>query len=510
MTWINQYVQKIVKRNENRWGFLKLLRRNMVTKIEGEKVQNIKTVEKLLEKYKHLRKEDQIKLIQNQLRELAKRDVKEIYDFVQKKEQVAAISDEYEKRRKSKIWKLRKPAYLQQKSIKRKVGEELGVNEYNDNICIQKEKELGEIEKYTLIEDLYKAYIYGKSFMLLQNQYMTVHKISNDFIYVMINTIRQNILEKIKPTLINEFGVYKNPFMLFKNALFNFILYEFVKNPYEETLIEDYINKNIQLNILKLNSASVPAEVFEPLVAFRGDTLYNFDLKERFADSVNTSLNIINLLKKQETLTVQSGNDNDKNPFGQEIKQLEPTEQQRRQKEKGQETGKDDEMNFINEVLKMLPENQKYHFDNYPFENLKSFKTNIRKKYVGGIKNNKPLNIDEEELLDMRYPNLQCVAHSLPKDVKYRDNVIHAIKVLERSKYWDHKSKIKAVSMLIEVWNNMCSSEHYENVLDRALPAIYTQDMLKKTKTRRDAYNKGLKYIQSLTTQKPLSARLKK
>lgn len=492
----------------------------MVTKIEDEKMQNVRTVEKLLEKYRHLRKEDQIKLIQNQLRELGKGDVKEIYDFVQKKEQASVISDEYEKRRKSKIWKLRKPAYLQQKSIKRKVGEELGVNEYNDNSCIQKEKELEEIEKYTLIEDLYKAFIYGKCFMLLQNQYMTVHKISNDFIYVMINTIRKNILEKIKPTLINEFAVYENPYMIFKNALFNFMLYQFVKNPYEETLIEDYINRNIQLNILKLNSASVPAEVFEPLVAFRGDILYNYDLKQRFADSVNTSLNIINLLKEQETLSEQVA-DNDENddkddkddkdykdPFGQERKKQ--LEQQRRQTEKEEGTRKDDKMNLINKVLKLLPENQKYHFENYPFENLKSFKTNIRKKYVGGIKNNRPLNIDEEELLDMRYPNLQCVAHSLPKDVKYRDNVIHAIKVLERSKYWDHKSKIKAVSLLIEVWNNMCSSDHYENVLDKALPAVYTQDMLKKTRTRRDVYNKGLKYIQSLTTQKPLSARLKK
>ncbi|CRG97261.1 conserved Plasmodium protein, unknown function [Plasmodium gallinaceum] len=469
----------------------------------------------LQEKYKNLRKEDRIKLINSHILNINEKDVSEIYDFSFLKEQEKEIQDEYENKRKLKILKLRKPAYLQQRKIKKRVNNSLITdNEYEDNFCTNKEKELEDIERYTLVEDLYKSYIYSKSFTLLNDQYMTKHKITNDFIYLMINSIRQNILEKIKPTLINEFAVHKNPYMLFKNSLFNFILHKYVKNPYEETLIENYINKKVSLNILKINSANVPVEIYEPLVSFRGDIHYNYNLKEKFNESINTSLNILSFLineKKQQKDKNSSVNlkMNEEN----EIKKKKTMKMKNDEKKTNAEMY--DEMNnekrdIINEVLKILPENKKYHFDNYPFENLKSFKTNMRKKYVGGIKNNKPLNIEDEELSYMRYPNLQCVSHSLPKDIKYRDNVIHAIKVLERSKYWDHKSKIKAINTLIEVWNNMNSSDHYENLFDKSLPIIYSKDMLKKTKTRKETYNKGLTYIQSLTTQKPLNMRLKK
>ncbi|CRG99109.1 conserved Plasmodium protein, unknown function [Plasmodium relictum] len=487
-------------------------KRKVSTQLENDK-ENI--IQSLLEKYKNLRKDDKLKLINNHLVNIKEKDINEIYDFCYKKEEEKEIQDEYENKKKLKILKLRKPAYLQQRRMKKKVNNSLTIdNEYEENLYIHKEKELEDIERYTLIEDLYKSYIYSKSFTLLNHQYMTKHKITNDFVYLMINTIRQSILEKIKPTLINEFAVHKNPYMLFKNALFNFILHMYVKNPYEETLIEDYINKKVNLNILKINSANVPVEVYEPLVSFRGDIHYNYDLKEKFNDSIDTSLNIINFLtSEKEKQKNDRDSINQKMNKRNDLKKKKTTKMGNEEKETDAERldgMSNEKRDIINEILKILPENKKYHFDNYPFENLKSFKTNMRKKYIGGIKNNKPLNIEDEELSHMRYPNLQCVSHSLPKDIKYRDNVIHAIKVLERSKHWDHKSKIKAINTLIEVWNNMHSSDHYENLFDKSLPVIYSKDMLKKTKTRKETYNKGLNYIQSLTTQKPLNMRLKK
>ncbi|SOV77232.1 conserved Plasmodium protein, unknown function [Plasmodium sp. gorilla clade G3] len=454
---------------------------------------------KLLEKYKSLRTEDKMKLINSHLVNIKEKDVNDIiYTFCKKKEEEKEVEDEYIKRKRLKLLKLRKPAYLQQKKIKKRVNNDFTMpNEYEEKMCMEKEKELKDIEKYTLIEDMYKSYIYSIAFTLLNNQYKTKHCITNNFVHVMINTIRNEILQKIRPTLINEFSIYKNPYMLLKNAMFNFILHQYVKNPYEESLIDSYINEKIYMNILKINSASVPVEVYEPLVAFRGDVNYYYDLKEKFNDIIDTSQNIINILTKKNMDDKQKEYHNNDNKYDYTSSK--------------DSTMKEEQLDsIINEILKILPENIKYHYENYPFENLKSFKSKKKKKYVGGIKNNKPVNIEDEELSIMRYPNLQCVAHSLPKDEKYRDNVIHAIKVLERSKHWDHQSKIKAVNTLIQVWNNMNSSDYYENILDKSLPVLYTKNLLRKTKTRKDTYNKGLTYIQSLTTQKPLAMRLKK
>ncbi|VWU49412.1 conserved protein, unknown function, partial [Hepatocystis sp. ex Piliocolobus tephrosceles] len=494
---------------------------NIHTKSEHN-IKDIETVKNLMERYKNLRSVDKKNLICNHLTSIKEKDINEIYEYVNKKkiEERKEVEEEYEKKRRLKLSKLRKPAYLQSKSVKKKITTDVTTEkEYDIKACINNEKELKCVEKYTLIEDMYKAYIYAKSFMLLNNEYITKQVITNDFFYIMINAIKKNLIEKIKPTLINEFAVYKNPYMLLKNALYNYILNQYVKNKYEESLIEEYINKNVLLRILKLNSAEVPVYVYEPLVSFHGDTSYNFDLQQKFKDVINTCLQVLNLLKiyslknggeiKQEEENWSTNNEkviyhdkkgdnNEKNSQG--VKSYD--------RDKGGNNNNSD--NIINEVLKILPENKKYHFENYPFENLKSFKTNIRKKYIGGIKNEKPLNIDEEELGYMRYPNLQCVAHSLPKDEKYRDNVIHTIKVLERSKYWDHSSKIKAINTLIDVWNEMNNSEFYEKMLDKALPTKYDRNMLRKTRTRKASYNMGLTYIQSLTTQKPVHMRTKK
>ncbi|ETB58959.1 hypothetical protein YYC_03707 [Plasmodium yoelii 17X] len=479
-----------VLKNKIKKKSLKICRyghKNIHTEIErNEKKADI--IEKLLERYKHLRNEDRIKLINSHLENVKEKNVNIIYEFTKKKEE-KEIKEEYENKRKAKLFKLRKPAYLQPKNVKKKTNNEFTIdNQYEELSCSEKEKELKPIEKYTLVEDVYKAYIYSKAFFLLNNKYKTKHKICNDFKYIMINSLKKYLLEKVKPTLINEFSVYTNPYMLLKNSLYNLILHQHVKNSYDESLIDNYINKKTSLNILKLNSADVPVEVYEPLVSFHGNIHYNYNSQEKFKVCINTFLTILDVIKK--------GDVNSKN-------KIEQNETIQKMKYK-------DMSILINDVLKKLPENIKYPFENYPFENLKAFKTNIKKKYIGGIKNNKPQNIEDDEIINMRYPNLQCVSHSLPKDEKYRDNVIHAIKILERSKYWDYNSKIKAINTLIEVWNNMNKSEHYEQVLDKALPPIYSKDMLRKTKTRKDTYNKGLSYIQSLTTQKPLHIRSKK
>ncbi|KJP85980.1 hypothetical protein AK88_04389 [Plasmodium fragile] len=456
-------------------------------------------VERLLVRYKNLGTKDKVNLITTHLRNVTDADVSMIYNFAREKQPVRGIPqkehDEQERKRKLKTIKIQKPAFMQQRSSKKTSRNNLAFkNDYNSNEyvdCMEKEKELKGAEQYTLIEDLYKAYIYSRAFTTLYNQYRTRHTISNDFLHVMIRAIRSSILERVNPTLVNEFAHFTNPYMLMKHALENFILHGHVKNPYEESLISEHLKRKTYMNVLKLDSAEVPVEVYEPLASFRGDIHYNHDVREKFATIIRTQLDILDVVTGGEA----GGRGTDTMSSAEGDKATPHTASTPAQ---------------LNAVLRILPENARAQFQNYPFDNLKALKTQMRKKYMGGIKNSKPINVEDEELSHMRYPNLQSVAHSLPTDSKYRANVIHAIKVLERSKHWDHASKIKAINTLVDVWNNMHSSEHYENLLDKCLPVIYTKDMVRKTKTRQDTYNRGLVYIQSLTTQKPLGARQKK
>ncbi|CAA9987142.1 conserved Plasmodium protein, unknown function [Plasmodium knowlesi strain H] len=453
-------------------------------------------VEGLLVRYKNLGTKDKVHLITTHLRNIKDADISTIYNFVREKKPVRGMHqqehnepNEHERKRKIKILKIQKPPFMQQRSSKKTSRSNLSFkNDYNSDEyveCLEKEKELKGAEQYTLVEDLYKAYIYSRAFTTLSNQYRTKHTISNDFLHVMIRAIRSSIMERVNPTLVNEFANFKNPYMLMKHAFENFILHGHVKNPYEESLISEHLKRKTYLNVLKLDSAEVPVEVYEPLASFRGDVHYNYDVKEKFASIIRTQLDILGVIAGGETHAMSNSAGDDA-------------------------TDNEGASTSLNTVLRILPENACAPFENYPFDNLKALKTQMRKRYMGGIKNSKPINVEDEELSHMRYPNLQSVAHSLPSDSKYRANVIHAIKVLERSKHWDHASKIKAINTLVDVWNNMHASDHYENLMDKCLPVIYTKDMLRKTKTRRDTYNRGLVYVQSLTTQKPLGARQKK
>ncbi|CAG9481481.1 conserved Plasmodium protein, unknown function [Plasmodium vivax] len=486
-------------------------------------------VERLLERYKSLGTKDKVSLITTHLRSVKEADVRTIYSFAMERQPARggppngqSTQEEEQRKRKLKALRIHKPAFMQQRSGKKTSRNDLSFkNDYNSSEyveCSEKERELKGAEQYTLVEDLYKAHIYSRAFTTLYNQYRTRHKISSDFLHVMIRAVRSSILERVNPTLVNEFANFKNPYMLMKHALENAILHGHVKNPYEESLICEHLKRKTHLNVLKLNSAEVPVEVYEPLASFRGDVHYNYDVREKFAGIVRTQLGILGVLAGGGSIgdadrrsSSVGGADWRSNSVGGADRRSSSGGDAGRIRSSGDEaTGPASSSAQLNAVLRILPENLRAPFQNYPFDNLKALKTQMRKTYMGGIKNSKPISVEDEELSHMRYPNLQSVAHSLPADPKYRANVIHAIKVLERSKHWDHASKIKAINTLVDVWNDMHSSEHYEDLMDKCLPVIYSKDMLRKTKTRQDAYNRGLVYVQSLTTQKPLGARQKK
>lgn len=104
---------KIKKNNLKICGYV---HKNIHTKIEQNE-KKVDIIEKLLERYKHIRNEDRVKLINSHLENVKEKNVNIIYEFTKKKEE-KEIKEEYENKRKAKLLKLRKPAYLQPKNVK--------------------------------------------------------------------------------------------------------------------------------------------------------------------------------------------------------------------------------------------------------------------------------------------------------------------------------------------------------------------------------------------------------
>merc|ERR1719217_1411323 len=95
----------------------------------------------------------------------------------------------------------------------------------------------------------------------------------------------------------------------------------------------------------------------------------------------------------------------------------------------------------IPDVLAALPENKESSEPqpgiNHPWRNHLGFQTAIPHGVTGGISMGRPIKPVDEFLQKVRYPTLQRVAHTLPKDRKWRAHVVQTIRVLERAKGWD-------------------------------------------------------------------------
>jgi len=109
---------------------------------------------------------------------------------------------------------------------------------------------------------------------------------------------------------------------------------------------------------------------------------------------------------------------------------------------------------------------------------------------TGGTKFGQPMPALEEQVLGMRYPTLQRVAHTLPQDPKWRAHVVRTIRVLERSKDWDFKSKLSAINKMKEIYDQMRSSDEYTAALDEKLPLNRVPSHLKKKYARDKQYVK--------------------
>ncbi|UKK00798.2 hypothetical protein MACK_000872 [Theileria orientalis] len=299
-------------------------------------------------------------------------------------------------------------------------------------------------ETESLVSDVKKAVKYEQVQEILEeSRPVPQHMLTDNFMDVLSRAIEENLSNLERPVLTNELSDYKAAYAMKRASIRNLLINKCVRNSFEESRVDKFIDSQKSVYTQRLN-APLPPEVLEPIAAFRGDVYYSFSPMQRLQDK----------LKGINTLVdgIASGDE---------------------------------------EIVSKLPEFERK--SDYPFDNYYGFKSAVPNEVTGSIKMGKQLN--EESL---RYPNLQCVAHSLPKDRKYRAIVAHSIKVLERARGWDHLSKVKAINKLVEVYNNMSSSRYYGKVMEDSVPTEDERPKVVKTLSRQEVFNKGLKYIPSL------------
>ncbi|CDR94814.1 hypothetical protein, conserved [Babesia bigemina] len=311
-----------------------------------------------------------------------------------------------------------------------------------------------ERETETLVSDVKKAAAYDDvQSMLSALRPVRQDTLTDRFKDVMSRAIERNVARLERPVLFNELSDFESSYAMHRAALRNLLVNRCTRNAFEETRIERFLDR-LKISDQRLD-APLPPEAVEPLMAFQGYCSYSFDPCVRLEQKLDN-------LQQLASATFDPSHSAGDESF---LKRLGTPEEH-----------------------PVGPPSK------YPFKNYFAFDSCIPNDVTGSIRMGK-----RRASPSIRYPNLQSVAHSLPADRKYRAVVSNAIRVLERSKGWDHASKVKAINRLVQVYNNLAPSRYYSRVLDKAIPSVRAKGSVVRTRSRQETFNRGLHYIQSLT-----------
>jgi len=353
-------------------------------------------------------------------------------------------------------------------------------------------------EILTLLEDRQKAEIYDRAHRILKAKWRTQGGPQSDNVVdVMREAMRKELTDQARPALVHEWSDFESPYMMKRAALKNIMMTQCVRNKTDEDCVDAALDSRPDLCKLR-SKADMPPEVLEPLAAFRGDTKWSFEARQRLQQKVTACMQAIAHIDKGIATEVADSLSSSL-PLSKDGTD-EHTEETARVSVQGL---------LFDRVLRHLPENERTEQVEkmHPFRNHFGFRTTVPKEFVGGTRQGQPQRPVEEELENVRYPTLLRVAHNLPRDFKYRNNVMHTIRVLERSRGWDFESKVKAVNQLKEVFESIASSKKYDQILDRGYPVIRRRARQARFTPKRSKWSFGLRWLRSLTLPKPLHLR---
>jgi len=265
----------------------------------------------------------------------------------------------------------------------------------------------------SMVEDRWKAEYYLNACNQIDATFPPrAAAISSDcFNDILRLALRLHARDEVRPVLTHELADSPNPYTLKRAALERLLHHGVVRNKLEESLVEKFLDASPGLAKLRA-SADAPPELTEPLAAFRGLTDWSCDPRERL---------------RQKLVAI----------------------------------------NLALDGAALPPPVWRFK---HPFRNHFGFASAAPFERTGGWNVGRPQSRLDLEMKRMRYPTLQRVAHSLPKDPVYRSSVIQSINVLERSKGWELEDKTRAVNTMKEIYDSLPSSKLYKENLEKALP----------------------------------------
>lgn len=276
---------------------------------------------------------------------------------------------------------------------------------------------------------------------------------SDEMSVVTAEAFRDHVLDQNRPVLTHEFADYTNPYMMKRSALERLVHERCVRNPLDEKVMPRMLDQIPDLVKLRAR-APLPPEVFEPIAAFRGDVRWSFDPRERLKQKLEDANKAIDdVLETQKLSDVVPNLRENVEPAAEEL-------------------------------------DGRFAGIHHPWRNHVGFESMVPTGVAGGTKFGQPTAVLQQQLQKTRYPTLQRVAHTLPKDPKYRAHVVRSIRVLERSKDWDFQSKLNAVNKMKEIYDMLKPSEEYDATLDEKFPLNRVPSHLKRKYAKDKEYVK--------------------
>lgn len=312
-------------------------------------------------------------------------------------------------------------------------------------------------------------------------------------------------------------------------------------------------------DLIKLRlRAPLPPEVIEPLIAFRGDTNYNFDPRTRLTQKLQrlfvlisqwtqaelptqtaptTPLNYIpHIADRNSTVSMGHVPTADSPPSdstppasatplpGDSRTSIDDAVIQSRGNGNPQVAQFNDHTasnstndgiryKLVSILTQIIDCQNRSEQAIHPFDNHIGFHSQTpQSETAGGIEMGKPISDINMQQSVMRYPTLQREARSLSEDPQYREGLQNAIDILERQPQWPLELKLTFIRRLRTIFESVPSSAHVDEVLDQALP-LYRKDEVKHIsklgRGKRGEGNQGPepRFFYTLTTRRSLVQR---
>eukprot|EP00933_Yihiella_yeosuensis_P082169 TRINITY_DN95957_c0_g1_i1.p1 TRINITY_DN95957_c0_g1~~TRINITY_DN95957_c0_g1_i1.p1 ORF type:complete len:541 (-),score=97.32 TRINITY_DN95957_c0_g1_i1:89-1711(-) len=326
-----------------------------------------------------------------------------------------------------------------------------GYKEEDDVYEATEEEFTDEWRQKSIAEDVWKAEFYQQVASRLQQDIPDPEPLaarSDRIADVLRGSLRRHFSDQNRPVLTHELADFENPYMMRRSAIERLLHERCVRNQLDERCMPRLLDRDPDL--VKLRSqAAMPPEVLEPLAAFRGDVRWNFDVRERLTQKLSAAEVALEAI-------VANTSENGSAANAATIAEVLP--------ENVAEYPAEDQVSGIS----------------HPWRNHAGFESQVPRGMAGGTKFGQPMAAVPKQILGLRYPTLQRVAHTLPSDPKWRAHVVRSIRVLERAKDWDFEKKLTAVHKLKEVYDQLKPSDYYTQMLDEKLPVNRVPSHLKR------------------------------